>query len=143
MPTWELINPSDKYTFRTDDFEALAFGILMLSEGSYSVQELDVDNPRSSPILIFGGDPNEWWQETFGHKVEGFKPWHKRVADALDTIVIGDRDDFEAALAAIPDEDAKAKFTAKWNDRKRSSMNDIGHAVRSWVTKLRKLEMAS
>lgn len=138
---WNIVNPSDPYTLRTDDFEAAAAAILMLGEGHVGLTELDVETPRRLPMFAYGAADNlePWWIETFGHAptLDGLEI---RMADALDTVVIGrhcDRLDFEAAIAAIDDPGKRKTFAAAWHDRHRTSMNDIGMACRAYAEKLR------
>lgn len=122
---YKLANPSDPYTFVADDLETAALVVFMLST-AYGA------NTKSGevavPIFIFGG-AEEWYAKQFGRNIEeGITAKKEQLIAALKSMTLGnfeDRRRYEAALAAITEEDKKAEFIAKWQDG-RSSLNDIG-----------------
>lgn len=122
---YELINPSDPYTFIADDLETAALVVFALSP-AYGAK--NKDGEVAVPVFVFGG-ADEWYSEQFGRNtVDGFNAKKKQLAAALNSMLLGgfeDRRRYEAALAAITDPYKKAEFIAKWQDG-RSSLNDIG-----------------
>lgn len=130
MSTWELINPSDKITFKADSHELACLAVGLLG-GKYGATELDKEGegePRTVPLWLFGG-ADEYFQKHFGRDVAGsFTACDKRaLAEVYDSFLIGSMSErwaFEKAMSVILDED-KAAFKEQWQDRERSSMNDI------------------
>lgn len=122
---YELINPSDPYTFVADNKEIAALTVFCISS-LYGVKSQD--GKEEIPIFLFGGS-KEWYKNEFGHAPEErLEEKRERVADALLSFMYGhfeDRRRYEAALNAITDEDKKEQFIKDWQDG-RSSMNDIG-----------------
>ncbi len=127
---YELINPSDKYTFVADDFETASLMVIHLSPLYGATAK---DGNEKVPVFLFG-DPEEWYKEQFGRDVySGLKAKKEQVVAALNSIVLGgfeDRRRYEAALAAITDPGKKSEFISKWQDG-RTSLNDIGGYCRS------------
>lgn len=113
---YKLVNPSDPYTFEADNDETAALVIFMLSTAYGAHTE---SGETRVPIFIFGG-AEEWYKEKFGRNVEeGIAAKRKQVAEALNSMQLGNFEDrrmYEAALAAITEVDKKAEFIAKWQD---------------------------
>lgn len=122
---YELINPSDPYTFIADDLEVAALAVFAL--GNMFGAKAKSDDTKV-PVFLFS-DPHEWFFENFNHSIEdGLESRKIAVANALGTFMLGtfeDRRRYEAALQTITDPDKKESFKAEWQDG-RSSMNDIG-----------------
>lgn len=122
---YELINPSDPYTFIAEDFETAALAVLSLGT-AYGARPKD--DGENVPILIFGGAA-EWYAERFGRTPDdGLADKRLHVADALASMMLGhfeDRRRYELALSSIDDPEKKARFIDEWQDG-RSSLNDIG-----------------
>lgn len=122
---YELINPSDPYTFVAESRETAALTVFVLGAAYGGKPECGDEN---IPVFIFGG-AGEWYGETFGRTPgEGMAALENEVADSLESLVLGnfgDRQRYEAALAAIDDPEKKEAFTATWRDG-RTSLNDIG-----------------
>lgn len=125
MKEFELINPSDPYTFLAPNIEVAALTVFCLSAG-YGAK--DKDEELEVPIFIFGG-ATEWYQEKFGYSPDdGLAKNKEAVANALQSMMYGcfeDRRRYQAALDAIDDDEKREKFIAEWQDGI-SSMNDIG-----------------
>lgn len=125
MMEYELINPSDKYTFVAPDLEVAALTVFTLS---FSYGAEPKDNGEDVPIFIFGG-ADKWYEEKFGRKFEdGIALRKGELADALRSMMLGgfeDRERYNAALEAITDDEKRADFISKWQDG-RSSLSDIG-----------------
>ena len=123
---WNISNPSDHYTI-VGDFEAVACATLLLGQGGYGLQPLSGDH-SGLPIFLFGGF-DAWAKEQW--PTEGFGDVLTRrrtdIADALDTVLIGDRALFE-----------KSGMTWEaWQDHHRSSLNDIGTRARKMAQHMR------
>ncbi len=145
---FEIINMSDSYTLKSDDVEAACMAVTYLGEGAYGLEEIDGD--FKMPIFLFGGY-EEFFKITFNHSFEESNKLYTGekvdvMIDALKSIVIGsrsDRDIFESATSKITDEAERKKFIDEWNDKKRSSMNDIGGYAQKLVKRFEKKEVKS
>lgn len=122
---YELINPSDPYTFIAEDRETAVLVVFAISTMYGAKNE---NGEVVVPAFVFGG-AEEWYTDQFGRNVaDGIKAKKKQIGAALSSMLLGgfaDRRRYKAALAAITDPDKKAEFIAKWQDE-RSSLNDIG-----------------
>lgn len=136
MMEYELINPSDKYTFIAADFEAAALTVFCLGP-TYGAEPKD--GGENVPIFLFGGGV-EWYTEKFGRSLDdGLAAKREAVADALLSFMLGDFEDrrrYEAALAAIDDPEKKARFIDEWQDG-HSSINNIGGKAHKLGQKLK------
>lgn len=125
MLEFELINPSDPYTFFAQNEEVASLIVLCLNT-MYGAKSKD--ETIEIPIFMFGGS-EEWYFEKFNRTPdEGLEIHKKAVKEGLDSFMYGsfkDRERYELALSLIDDEDKKEEFKEKWNDA-RSSFNDIG-----------------
>lgn len=120
---FELINPSDPYTFRAPSIEVAGAAVALLST-SFGAKCLDEGVDESTPVL-FGW--NEWLEDR-GINDEWVLDNSEAIADALDSFLIGDarhREDVEAMLSEIP-EDRREAVRNDRQGRNRSSMNAIG-----------------
>lgn len=122
---YELINPSDPYTFLAKNKEVAALTVFCLST-MYGAQSQEGN--EEIPVFILGGS-KEWYEGEF-HRTpdEGLQAEKEAVADALQSFMYGhfeDRRRYEAALRAITDADKRELFIREWQDG-RSSINDIG-----------------
>ena len=135
MMICEIINPSDAYTLRTDDFKTAAVAIAILGRGQMSLK--NIDGEERSPVL-FGWD--DWLKEQGIEDLGKYIDDHaKEMADILDTVLIGgktDREEVESTLSLLP-EDQRQKWLEDRHERRRSSMNNIGAASWAWARKLR------
>ncbi len=133
---YELINPSDPYTFLAEDFETAALVVICLGPASGAKPK---DGGENVPIFLFG-EAVEWYTEKFGRSPdEGLAEKVQAVADAFASFMLGDFEDrrrYEAALAAIDDPEKKARFISEWQDG-RSSLNDIGGEAHRLAERLR------
>lgn len=121
----EIINPSDPYTLRTDDFVAAAMAIAILGDGQLGLRT--VDDSQSTPVLF--GWPG--WMEANGVDDDYVGRHLDAIIAALDSVMIGncsDRRDAESFLSKLP-EDKRREWLEERHDRRRSSMNDIGGAA--------------
>lgn len=131
---WELINPSDPYTFYAPTVEVAGVAAAMLSTG-FGAKCLDNQCDERTPIL-FGWD--EWLKER-GIDDEWVSQHASEIADALDSFLIGhktDRKDVEDMLAELPPEKREA-WRAKRQDRHRTSLSRIGELAYKLAKRLR------
>lgn len=123
---YELINPSDPYTFMASSNEVAVLAVFLIS-ASYGAKAKD--GSFEVPITMFGGGA-EWYQEQFGHSADdGLSENREEVAKALESFMLGDFQDrkmYQSALNAIDDDKKREEFIAEWQDG-RSSLNDIGN----------------
>jgi hypothetical protein len=127
MMIFDLINMSDQYTFAADDLECAALTTILLGSGQYSAKQICGD--ATVPFFMFGGH-DEWFMDNFGRGLEASVALFRgaracELIACLESVVIGDREEYERTLAMIPT-DKKVEWIAAWNDKRRSSLNDIG-----------------
>ncbi len=138
MMLYELINPSDPYTFEVKDRETAALAVFLLSTsyGAHCLTENREDN--DVPIFLFGG-AKEWYCDTFKRAPdEGLEDLKDDVRECLKSFVYGhesDRQTYQLAIDSITDEEKKVEFIKHWHD-KHSSMNDIGDVAFKIALKL-------
>lgn len=115
MMEYEIVNPSDPYTLKSDDFEAAALACVILGNGKYALKPLE-DGGVEVPLFVFGGH-DEWFQKTFGVTLDGSlsRVERSRIAAVLETVTIG-------------------------NSKKRSSMNDIGGRAKALAIVMREVK---
>ena len=122
---YELINPSDPYTFLAENKEVAALTVLCLST-MYGAKSQGGN--EEIPVFILGGS-EEWYKNEFQRTPdEGLQAEKVNGAKSLQSFLYGDFEDrrrYEAALNAITEEDKKEQFMREWQDS-RSSINDIG-----------------
>ena len=68
MTEYELINPSDPYTFLAKTKESAALAVFLLGT-MYGASPKDDDEEKRIPVFLFGG-AEEWYQEEFGRSTE-------------------------------------------------------------------------
>lgn len=68
MIEYELINPSDPYTFLAKTKESAALAVFLLGT-MYGASPKDDDEEKRIPVFLFGG-AEEWYQEEFGRSTE-------------------------------------------------------------------------
>ena len=132
---YELINPSDPYTFRAPSIEVAGAAVLQLSS-NFGARCVEPNQERRSTPVIFGWD--EWLDE---HGID--RTWIEahitEIADALDSFLIGganDRADVESMLAMLPEE-KRQEWRDQRQDRHRSSLNQIGEHAYALARQLR------
>ena len=124
---YNLINPSDPYTFRAEDQETAALAVFCLGP-AYGAENLSGTGSGDVPVLLFS-DPKVWYQEQFGRTPdEGLEAKEPAVIRALKSFILGnerDRKRYEAAMACIREPERREVFVREWRDG-RTSMNNIG-----------------
>lgn len=136
---YELINPSDPYTFIAENNEVATLTVFSLGI-AYGAQ--NQEGETVTPVFLFSSRDNaaNWYKDTFKRTTdEGLEANLNAVADALDSMMLGnfeDRKRYQTALEYIDDEEKREKFKAEWQDA-RSSMNDIGTYAHNLAKKLK------
>lgn len=142
---YEVSSPGEQYTFETDDFEVAALTMFSLGNlyGAVCGTESE-DDIMSIPVFVFGG-ASEWYQKQFGRSSdEGHKEKGEAVAEALDSIVLGDFDDrqeYNSALSVIADAEKREIYISEWQSRK-ISLHDICAKARERAENIRGIESA-
>ena len=172
MIDYDVTNPSDPTCFRAPDKQTATLVTILIGRGQYAAKAIGPDGqeitekrpgrpgescarddsvawPLSVPFFMFGGFEEYWKANWPGETQEGIIGRRRaEVVAALRTVVLGevsDRQLFDEACAAITDPDKLKAFVASWNDKKRSSMNDImgrAHAYANCLEEEGKLEQA-
>lgn len=136
---YELINPSDPYTFVADDLEIAALVVFSLGT-AYGAEPKD--GGEKVPIFLFGG-ALDWYVESFGRTPDdGMKARKSALSSAFSSFMLGrfeDRRRYEAALSAITEPEKKERFIEEWQDG-HSSLNNIGKTAHSLAKLLEERE---
>lgn len=119
---YEVINPSDAVTFEAPSDRIAQLATLLLGEGAYGLER--EDGARDVlPIFLFGG-ADQWLSEHFPEGYgEAVDADGLEIAKALRSLGYCKVRDRKAMIAAIGTD---AAALARWNDVKRSSLNNIG-----------------
>ncbi|MBU8921237.1 MAG: hypothetical protein KOO63_05410 [Bacteroidales bacterium] len=137
----EIINPSDSYTMETDDKAAACAAVSLLGSGQYGLKDL-ANGEDILPVLIFCQDEdhfNEIFKKYAGMGLnEVMETRREQVAEALESVLIGDRAAYEDAIKGITDDTERAAFAEKWHAEKRTSLNDIGGRAKDIAAALRR-----
>lgn len=110
---YNLINPSDPYTFEADDLELAAVAVVLLGDGQYLADP--VGGGESVPAFLFGGH-DEWFKMKFGESCE--ETANKVINERTDSI-------------------ARALESVALTSKERSSMNDIGGRAHALARQIR------
>jgi hypothetical protein len=141
-PLYELVNPSDAYTFRADKHEVAALVSLLLGNGMTPAKPVEEGKGLDVPMLL-GPGATAWFTKTFGRSLEdALVAEAEAVAAALDSLWIGrpaERLELEKALALMPDPKARRKYLEERHERQRTSMNNIGKAAWHYAERIREL----
>jgi len=132
---YELINPSDKITFKTGDDKIAFFCSLYLGSGKTGAKRFDengdeVDIPS---LMLFDTEPLKTAAEYLGKPFDEYlKDNEQEISECFLSFSYGgfeERRTFDDALEAITDPEKKKEFKAKHEDRNRSSMSQwVAHA---------------
>ena len=133
----ELQNPSDAITFEMTDLKSAAAAVLLLGRGAYGLE--DAKGETLVPIMLFG--INEKWMKENGIDLDAFIPAnYAPMAEFLESVCYGcaaEREAVEVACSRM--ETAKAaEHRAWWNDKKRSSMNNISKGALQLAAQLQR-----
>lgn len=127
VPVYEIINFSDKYTISHPNRAACCMAVALMGGGEYALEEIGPPPGERFEMPLFpGSGSEEWFTQQFGlGLVDCLIANIDDVIEALDSVIIGDRELYEIAVEDMTPEQEE-KFRKKWHDRHRSSMNDIG-----------------
>ncbi len=134
MKLYELINPSDKYTFLAPNIEIAGVSVVLISS-SYGAECIDDDCDERTPIL-FG------WDDWLGEKGidQNWVESHKtEIADCLESFLIGgkaEREDVDSMLSMLTD-DKRQEWIDGRQERRRSSVSKIGEYAYAKAKQLR------
>jgi hypothetical protein len=135
----EIQNPSDAVTIETDDIAAAAVAIMLVGDGWYGLE--DEEGEQVVPITALGSG-EAWLKEKGITDVEGYMKANRvKLAEILESVLYGharDRALFNAAIEKMSKEDAQV-YREQWNDKKRSSLNDIGAACLHYAKAFREM----
>ena len=125
MTVYELVNPSDPYTFEAPSLEVASLTVSLLGP-LYGATSSNKEE-ENVPVFI-GGGFDTWYQEKFGRMpIEGLDALKKETAAALESFVYGTiraRTIYMAAMNAIDDDEKRKSFIEIWEDQQ-SSLNCI------------------
>jgi hypothetical protein len=132
---YEIVNPSDACTLEAEDSLLASVVVIILSEGAYGLY--DEDDRTVLPIFRFSKPESllKWLHENGidSNKMDEFYAKNgEEMAKILESIVYGkiaDRKSIVALTEKMSPAD-RLDALAKWNDSKRSSMNDIAKGAR-------------
>lgn len=135
----ELSNPSDKITFVVDDVRVAGVAVMLLGNGWYGLT-----NAKGEDVvpLMFAGTHKQWLIDNQIPDLDAYLTANAAALAAfLDTCAYGsitEREGYDAAIARMTPENA-ALHRAWWNDRNRSSLNNIGAAAAKLAAQFRRL----
>ena len=142
MSLYSIINPYDKYTIESPSLDVLVMAGILLGQGNYGFQSLD--GGTNVIIMAFGGG-DEWCQNHFNENLMEMSnrvmdTKLSQVADCLDSVLIGDREDREEFFAVTTNMDQMTfeAHRAIEQEKRCSSINDIGMHAYRLAAKLRK-----
>ena len=129
MKVYEIVNPSDYYTFEAESDLVADLAMLIVALGKMPPAALDGSFQGAFWLMGTTEDGLQKYfkeehgrDEPLGDLIVQFRP---QIADALESVVIGDRQLYFGALTIV-EESKRGEFKAMWYDARRTSMNDIG-----------------
>src|ERR1700733_3831818 len=137
---YELVNMGDHYTFKADNLATAALVTILLGDGQYCAKPIDDEGAEGVPFFMLGG-ADEWFAKHFDGGIDAlakdFITGDRRaeLVTALRSVLIGNRAEYEETLPMVA-EDQREAWIAKWKDRHRSSMNNIGGRAEQWAEKI-------
>jgi hypothetical protein len=143
---YEVINPSDKITFRASNIKMAILCGLVIGQGNYGIR--NTDSKTILPILAFG---TQEMFDSFVNKVfeeEGIMDFalnnRSDFKDALNSwqcVSIKKRPSYEKSLMALPSEE-RIGFRMNFKEKSMTSMTDICGGAWNHAEKLRQYEEA-
>lgn len=136
MTVYEIINPSDAVTVEAVSDDVAAAAALLIAQGGYGVRRCDNGETVLPILLCANAEQTKPWAELLDRVL---RDQPREVADCLASCLYGHADDRAAFtdLVAGKTEAEVASARAKWNDRKRSSMSNIGKACAQLAMRMR------
>lgn len=131
---YEIVNPSDACTIEAQDSVLASIAMIVLGNGQYGLYDEDGRTVLGIFALSKPEKLIEWLRDNGVEdtKMDEFYAKNgEEIATILESVVYGDIKDRKAitALTESMTKSDRLKALAKYNDSKRSSMNDIGSAA--------------
>jgi hypothetical protein len=127
---YELINPSDPYTFHADDPLVAQAVAIWLGNGKMGLHDEKNGDYHTLLFLMKADAIDEHLRTTFGMEFKVFVMAHRaQIADALDSVMtcgFHDRRIFDEAMKRIDDPVKREEYRALVHDKNRTSMSDFG-----------------
>lgn len=117
---YDIINPSDTVTLEADDVTVAQAACLLLGEGRYGLT--NAEGEEVLPLCLFEGQFEEWSKGQNFDLENILKNRREEVAVCLRSAMCCSMNDRIAIVAAVGDD---PEALARYNDAKRSSLNDI------------------
>ena len=143
---YEIINPSDAITFKAEDEKTAVATVILLGEGQYGLER--EDGKKDYPFLLFvkGKEQIDEQLKPYFNGVDDLfeytKVHAKEMVTAFDSVVTADetwRIEYEKTLELIMDEAGRQKYKDEFNDRHRSSLNNIYACAQSMKKRFEEL----
>lgn len=140
---YEIINPSDAVTIEAQDSVLASIAIIVLGNGQYGLYDEDGRTVLGIFALSKPEKLIEWLRDNGVEdaKMDEFYAKNgEEIAAILESVVYGKIEDRKAitALTESMTKSDRLKALAKYNDSKRSSMNNIGSAASELAKGFRK-----
>lgn len=148
MPIYEIINPSDACTIEAPDDKTAIAAVTLLSSGAYGLRA--EDGRDVCGLSLFGGIaeqiveaflPDRQVENVVESTIAAMMVWikenKKAVADVFDSFVYGNAGERAFLAEAMAQAKDPAKVKAAHEDRRRSSLNNIGAAAAAYAARLR------
>jgi hypothetical protein len=132
---FEIINPSDEATFEAPDERIAVLATVLLGEGRYGVRGADGDVVMP-PILFGWPDGAKFGGVGLGDVNDAVDSNLIAIAEALESIALVSLRDRRALLASGAD-------LSRWNEEKRTSLNDFAKYARNLASRLREKEASA
>lgn len=117
---YDIINPSDPVTIEADDLAVAQAACLLLGEGRYGLT--NTEGKEVLPLCVFAGQYEEWAKGQNFDLKDILENRREQVVACLRSAMCCDISDRTAIVAAVGTD---PEALARYNDAKRSSLNDI------------------
>lgn len=144
MPfNYELITPSDPVTFTAPTYLSAVGSVLLVGHGHYWADCIDADgeplDENNVPFLLFTPALDQWLHRNDLTLSELFDDNRADIIKTLRSFCTGtwrERELFDTALAAITEPEKRKQFLFEWDDRRRTSLNEITNRAHSLADSL-------
>lgn len=139
MELYEIISPSDPYTFRADSVAIARFVVIALGTGQYDGEAEDGTSLDAMLLTFTKEEAKAKLHEFFGDPKQFVREHRAEIIEALESVMSfnrGERGAYDEAIKLIP-ADKIAGYRKKVHDKNRSSLNDIGDRAWKYAKKLR------
>jgi hypothetical protein len=134
---YEIVNPSDPITIEADDLVIAQVATIILGRGRYGLT--DESGNEVLPLFLFGGF-DQWAKKNQFDVDKIMKERWAEIADCLETTVVVGISERRAILAAVGSHGKEA--IERFNDERRSSMNDISGYAHKIAERIREQHRA-